>query len=223
MENRKKVVLNKMSFPKSVIGDDNFKYNVILNLIQDLQRLLCWLRNSVRGRFQIKFGMTSLCDNGFTLIELLIVVLIIGILAAVALPQYQKAVLKTRLIGALTACDTLFKGAQLYYQTNGTWPTTFDEFDIEMPGSLNDSKDRLTGNNFLCRYVSSDTPSIMCNLRQEEKDLSIGVRQFFVNRRQYCYASENENFYNQVCKSFSGVNKPTMTSANRNYYKISSI
>ena len=55
MENRKKVVLNKMSFPKSVIGDDNFKYNVILNLIQDLQRLLCWLRNSVRGRFKIKF------------------------------------------------------------------------------------------------------------------------------------------------------------------------
>lgn len=75
----------------------------------------------------------SSCKKGFTLIELLVVVLIIGILASVALPQYQKAVEKSKAAQALVLLRTVYQAANSYYLANGTWPTSFDELDITPP------------------------------------------------------------------------------------------
>ncbi|NQT47195.1 MAG: pilin [Candidatus Omnitrophica bacterium] len=59
--------------------------------------------------------------RAFTLIELLIVVLIVGILATVALPQYQKVVEKARGVEAFTNLKRIGDAELLFYMSYGEW------------------------------------------------------------------------------------------------------
>ena len=64
-------------------------------------------------------GVTERGVRGFTLIELLVVVIIIAILAAIALPQYNKAVLKARTAELQTFIAHVEKAMDLYVLENG--------------------------------------------------------------------------------------------------------
>ena len=83
--------------------------------------------------------------GGFTLVELLVVVLIIGILSSVALPQYTKAVKKAKGVKITTAASALVQAMNMAYLEDGSYRRSYfsytgtmdtfgtDDFDIEIP------------------------------------------------------------------------------------------
>ena len=87
----------------------------------------------------------SKAQSGFTLIELMIVVAIIGILAAVALPAYQDYTVRAKVSEVVIAGESCKTAVTEFWQTNNTFPTATTGYGCTSQAT---------------KYVASATPSI---------------------------------------------------------------
>jgi type IV pilus assembly protein PilA len=67
--------------------------------------------------------MSKSIQKGFTLIELMIVVAIIGILAAIAIPAYQDYTIRSQVTEGLNLAAAVKAEVAEFYAQNGAWPT----------------------------------------------------------------------------------------------------
>ena len=71
--------------------------------------------------------------KGFTLLELLVVVIIIGILTAIALPQYQRATAKANLTSVISYVKPVAEAQERYFLTNGKYTNDSTLLDVDVP------------------------------------------------------------------------------------------
>ena len=67
----------------------------------------------------------------FTLIELIIVVSIIGVLAAIAIPNYQAVVEKARVARAIGDITAIQQSCQEYFFVNSSYPSSLSDVGME--------------------------------------------------------------------------------------------
>ncbi len=152
--------------------------------------------------------------RGFTLIELLVVVLIVGILTAVALPQYQQAVLKSQFAKLRVMTESITKSVHVYYLAQGDWPKDFEDLDITLPvdmtsGSITNGTCRYNEQFYCCvMYPHTITVdgSIICGLSDE----SLAYQRFYVaengNEKKSANCVQKLNT-NNVCSRLPGAIK----------------
>jgi len=75
-------------------------------------------------------------EKGFTLIELLIVVAILGIIAAVVIPNLGAFMITGRLSAANSELENVKTTSLAYYAENEVWPTTSGDLSAFLAGNL---------------------------------------------------------------------------------------
>ncbi|HFA3138391.1 TPA: pilin, partial [Neisseria gonorrhoeae] len=75
-------------------------------------------------------------QKGFTLIELMIVIAIVGILAAVALPAYQDYTARAQVSEAILLAEGQKSAVTEYYLNNGEWPEDNDKAGVASSSSI---------------------------------------------------------------------------------------
>ena len=130
------------------------------------------------------------------------VVLIIGILAAIAVPQYQKAVLKARASEALVQGKALLDAEKAYVLSNGAMTMDLDALDVTLP------------ENFRWECAAG-----YCSYKRLGPHIRYEINNYFDRNRPalWCLAGSGKAQEKQICASQGEFHH---THINHDYYLI---
>ena len=158
--------------------------------------------------------------RGFTLIEILVVVLIIGILAAIALPQYQMAVAKARLSTLKDNARVIKDAMDRYYLVHDVFSDNLSALDIDLGGTIRETQahyiDLTDGS--VC-YIGGS--SIFCNRKifNVKTEYSVEFRNFMQRKHCIVYSKDLNDKSNRLCQQETGKDTPALDGNGYNSYR----
>jgi type IV pilus assembly protein PilA len=113
-----------------------------------------WVRGTIVPSLVNKEQTMKRVQQGFTLIELMIVVAIIGILAAIAIPQYAEYTNRARVSEGLQLAAGAKTAVSEFYSSQNAWPANNDDAGIAAAADIK-------GNNVTSVTVAAGDISIL--------------------------------------------------------------
>lgn len=153
--------------------------------------------------------------HGFTLIELLTVVLILGILTSVAMPQYRKAIRRTEAANALVNVKIIFDAAKQRYARSTQWPTSLADLTVEFAEANVKESGEFEIGDFTYSFGDKTTDCLKTNdcyveakRQKKENDPFYSLKAYYAkgqnnNRQRDVYTcSWSGDRYKTLCESF---------------------
>lgn len=172
--------------------------------------------------------------KGFTLVEILVVVLILSIIAAIALPQYKKAVLKSKTGQIMSLVRALATAQEEYYAANNTYASSFESLSVSIPSeerSRTNEKYKQHGEWEIVMYCpSGPCESIEASYGAANTDYIVKIAHYLIKKRGtnkfrnagnlICIAGREAKTKKQgseICKSLGGT---LIDASNDRYFKL---